>query len=264
MFRVAERAPSEPTEETMLRASEPPIRAEPRVHYADALRALRAAEVPFLVGGGFALYVYLGRWRATKDLDLFVCPGDLRAALDALAAAGFRCELTDAAWLAKAFRGGVLVDLIFCSYNGLLPVDAGWIDNGQQARLLDVPVDLVAPEEMIVSKCFVAARDRFDGSDISWMIRTLGRTLDWDRIEARIERHWQVLLWQLIHYHYVFPSDRDQVPPALMERLLQRMGQDLNAPDERPRPCRGPMFDRIHYRSSEEPAAAEGGEGLVE
>ena len=35
--------------------------------YAEGLRALVDAGAPFFVGGGWALYAYLGRWRATKD-----------------------------------------------------------------------------------------------------------------------------------------------------------------------------------------------------
>ncbi len=242
----------------MIRASEVPIHGEVREHYAAALRALGEADVPFLVGGGFALYLYLQRWRATKDLDLFIRAEDLESALAALAAAGFEVELTDAAWLAKAFRGSVLIDLIFCSYNGLLPVDAGWLDNAREAQLFGLPVRLVGPEEMIVSKAFVAARDRFDGSDISWLIRTLGRDLDWGRIERRIDSHWQVLLWQLVHYLYVFPAHRDAVSPRLVDKLLKRMAKEMARPSLEAAACRGPMFDQIHYRDPGElPGAVE-------
>jgi hypothetical protein len=230
----------------MLTANEVPIDVEQRECYARALQALRAAGVATLVGGGFALYLYLKRWRSTKDLDLFIRPDDVEPALAALAEAGFRVELTDPAWLAKALRDGVLIDLIFCSYNGLLPVDDSWIAHGRDALLLGVPVKLVGPEEMIVSKAFVAARDRFDGADISWMIRTLGPTLDWERIEERIDEHWEVLLWQLIHYLYVFPSDREKAPLSLVARLLERM-RDALAGGAGHEAIRGPMLDHIQY-----------------
>jgi hypothetical protein len=229
-----------------------PIDAAKRAPYASALRALRTGDVDFLVGGGFALFVYLDRWRTTKDLDVFLRPADVGRALDALRSAGFDVELTDPAWLAKARIGGLLVDLIFCSYNGILPVDDTWFDNARDAVLLDVPVRLIGPEEMIVSKCFVAARDRFDGADISWMIRTLGDQLDWERIERRFGTHWEVLLWQLVHYRYVFPANRQQVPAALAERLLRRASDEVAAGRALALECRGPMFDQIHYRPAEE------------
>lgn len=224
-----------------------PIDEAQRDAYITALRAMRGAGVEFLVGGGFAMHQYLRRWRSTKDLDVFIRRRDVTPALDALARAGFRVELTDPAWLAKAFSDRILVDLIFSSYNRLFPVDDPWFANGCPSDVLGVPVALVGPEEMIVSKAFVAARDRFDGSDISWLIRTLGPTLDWDRIEALMADHWEVLLWQLIHYRYVFPEERDRVPRGLVERLLSRSFAELSEEPREGTSCRGPMFDAIHY-----------------
>lgn len=229
-------------------ANEVPIEGEQRACYRAGLTALARAQVAFLVGGGFAMHQYLARWRSTKDLDLFIRASDVEPALAALAGAGFRVERTDPNWLAKGFRGGVLIDLIFSSYNGLFPVDDAWFENGRAARVMDVPVRLVGPEEMLVSKAFVAARDRFDGSDIAWLIRTLGERLDWARIEGLMEQHWEVLLWQLVHYCYVFPCDVGQVPSGLIERLLGRMQAELRAgPPAGGQSCRGPMFDNIHY-----------------
>jgi hypothetical protein len=216
--------------------------------YSDGLRALSEAGVPFLVGGGWALYSYLGRWRTTKDIDVFVRPADLERALVALARAGFQVEVTDAAWLGKARKDGALIDVIFCSYNGLFPVDDEWHDHGREAVVLGVPVRLVGPEEMIVSKSFVAARDRFDGADVTWLIRALGDSLDWGRIEWLLRDHWQVLLWQLIHFFYVFPSERRRVPSDLMSRLMARLGWELLADDEPAILCRGPMLDPKLYQ----------------
>src|SRR4030095_1824471 len=91
--------------------------------YVDGLRALSSAGIPFLVGGGWALYAYLGRCRTTKDIDIFVSARDVDATLAVLANAGFETELTDPSWLGKATRDGALIDVIFCSYNRLFPVD---------------------------------------------------------------------------------------------------------------------------------------------
>ncbi len=224
-----------------------PLAPEQKAHYAAALRALTDAGIEFLVGGGFALFLHLRQWRATKDLDLFVRAGDVRAALACLSAAGFVCELIDPAWLAKAGRGGAPVDLIFCSYNGLFPVDETWFESRHRGDLLGVPVRLVAPEEMILSKSFVAARDRFDGSDIAWLIREHGRRLDWDRIERGMRDHGQVLLWQLVHSLYVFPSVREVVPQELLSRLIAQFEARISSPESRGA-CRGPMLDPLSYQ----------------
>jgi Uncharacterised nucleotidyltransferase len=220
--------------------------------YADGLRALVAGSVRFLVGGGWALFDYLGRWRNTKDIDVFIAESDVGRALAVLASAGFAVELTDDTWLAKARKNGALIDIIFCSYNGLFPVDESWFVNARDAIVLGVPVRVVGPEEMIVSKCFVAARDRFDGGDVSALIRELGRRqLDWLRVETLMRDHWQVLLWQLVHFVYVHPSERRAVPAALMARLLGRMRRELAGAVDDTAESRGRLLDPKLYRMLE-------------
>jgi len=78
-----------------------------------ALSALKNAEVPFVVAGAYALHLYTGIYRDTKDLDLFPRQADALRALEVLAADGWRTERTDEVWLYKAFRGEWFVDLIF-------------------------------------------------------------------------------------------------------------------------------------------------------
>ncbi len=232
----------------MLSTPRIPLAPSVQASYRDGLAALVDARVPFLVGGGFGLAVYLPFWRATKDLDVFVRPRSVHDALAALARAGFDIEMTDPTWLAKGRREPAMVDVIFCSYNGLFRVDDYWFERARTASLFGVPVRVVAPEEMILSKCFVAARDRFDGADIAWLIRNHGGDLDWERIERLMADNWQVLLWQLVHCTYTFPSTRRVVPKALLGRLLGRFTREMVAPlDGEARTCRGPMLDPLTY-----------------
>lgn len=217
--------------------------------YAAGLRALVEAKAPFLVGGGFALYSYLGRWRTTKDVDVFIQADDLHSVLHILMRAGFQCEITDTAWLAKARKHDACIDIIFCSYNGLFPVDKGWFENARRALVLGVPVKIVGPEEIIASKSFVAARDRFDGADISWLIRATAHKLDWGRIEHLMRDHWQVLLWQMIHFLYVFPSERRLLPADLMAQLVDRLSAEIARGESEPLVCRGPMLDPKLYQA---------------
>jgi hypothetical protein len=222
---------------------------EKQLIYAAGLRALVEARAPFLVGGGFALYSYLGRWRTTKDVDVFIQADDLHAVLHILMRAGFQCEITDVAWLAKARQGDACIDIIFCSYNGLFPVDKGWFENARKAMVLGIPVRVVGPEEIIASKAFVAARDRFDGADISWLLRATALRLDWQRIERLLGEHWQVLLWQLLHFLYVFPSERRLLPEALMRRLIGKLANEVTTDEYEPLVCRGPMLDPKLYQA---------------
>ena len=70
--------------------------------YREVLLAMNEHGVPYAVAGAFALEKYTGIWRVTKDLDLFMKPDDVPAALGYLKEHGFRCETPDPVWLAKA------------------------------------------------------------------------------------------------------------------------------------------------------------------
>jgi hypothetical protein len=77
-----------------------------------AVGALRAAEVPFLLGGALASWARGGP-ESRNDLDFIVKPDDAERALAALSDAGMEPERPAEEWLLKAWDGAVLVDVIF-------------------------------------------------------------------------------------------------------------------------------------------------------
>jgi hypothetical protein len=79
--------------------------------FEDALEALDVIAVPFMIGGAYAMRQYAGIVRETEDLDVFRKTGDYPLLLQALAVAGWRTEVTDERWLAKAFRADALIDI---------------------------------------------------------------------------------------------------------------------------------------------------------
>ncbi|HYG71688.1 MAG TPA: hypothetical protein VEC15_05300, partial [Actinomycetota bacterium] len=85
----------------------------------ETLDAMRDASIPFLFIGGIGSAIF-GRDRGTRDIDLFVRPEMAQKALDALAARGFETRIEYEHWLSKAFRSGVLVDVIFRSSRDVL------------------------------------------------------------------------------------------------------------------------------------------------
>ncbi len=215
---------------------------------ADALRALNAAPVPYVVAGAYAFFEYTGIFRDTKDLDVFLRRRDLEAAFRALERAGFRTELLDPVWIGKGYRGEWFVDLIFSSGNGLCTVDDAWFEHARPAEVMGSPVLLAPPEEMVWSKAFVCERERFDGNDVANLIRARGHEMDWDRLLARFDRHWEVLLAQIVLYRFAFPSERSQVPDWVMRELLRRTWEGIAAGDHARRVCRGPLLSKVQYR----------------
>ena len=122
--------------------------------FAGALRStidvLTAAGIDFAILSGVASAGY-GRSRWTKDIDVFCRPEDADGVLDALEAAGFGVERTNPAWIYKAFRDGVQVDVIFKVKGGL------YFDERMAARvrtvsLVGVELPAIAPEDLVVMK----------------------------------------------------------------------------------------------------------------
>jgi hypothetical protein len=220
---------------------------ETRAFYRAAMGALDAAGVPVLVGGAYALHHHAGIERHTKDMDVFVRPQDSRAALDALAAAGYRTELTFPHWLGKAYQDGDFIDVIFSSGNGMAPVDDNWFDHAVAAEVLGMPARLVPVEEMIWQKCYVQERERYDGADIAHLIRARGRDLDWPRLLLRFGPYWRVLMGQLVLFGFIYPSERDRVPAWVMNDLATRLLAETAAAPQGERVCQGTLLSREQY-----------------
>lgn len=212
--------------------------------YRDVCRALSDAGFPYLIGGAYAMRRYAGVRRDTKDLDLFLSRPLAGRAIRVLTARGFEAKMVAPHWLGKVLAEDAVVDLIFASRNGLCAVDVHWFSHAPPGRMLGLPVRFVPPEEMIWSKAFVMARDRFDGADIAQLIRARGRELDWARLLERFESHWPVLLQHLVHFAYVFPSERDAVPRWLIEELEDRRRAERPS---RARLCRGTLLSPEEY-----------------
>jgi hypothetical protein len=217
--------------------------------YRIALEALNASGVPYVVSGAFAMYAYTGLWRNTKDLDVFVERPNVQKVLSVLGLAGFEVELTDDSWLGKAKRGEVLVDVIFAAGNMVAAVDSTWMERARPATVLGVETRLASPEELISFKAFICERHRFDGADIAHMIQGLKGALDWDHLLDRMDEHWELLLWHLIFFRYVYPCHADYVPPQVMATLLARYRRMLAAPhgDERGSAFRGTLVSQFSF-----------------
>src|SRR4051794_20310551 len=142
--------------------------------YRQAVQMLNQAQVPFLVGGAYALAHYTGIVRHTKDFDVFVRPDDCPRVLELFQKEGFRTELTFEHWIGKVHHGEDFVDVIFSSGNGVARVDDGWFEHSAGATFFGEPVRLCPAEEIIWSKGYVCERERFDGADINHLLRGHG------------------------------------------------------------------------------------------
>ncbi len=220
----------------------PDFPPEQRSLFCEVLQHLNRVGVPYVISGAFALQQHTGIWRNTKDLDLFLPASVVPEALRHLQEQGFETEIRDPVWLAKAHRDGFYVDLITGMSNAAITVDQSWIDHGSPATILGVPSRVVAPEELIASKLFVNFRERFDGADVVHIIfGTCGR-LDWRRLRQLVGQHWEILLWELVLFHYVYPARSDYIPREVWDDLLSRLRNDLDSPNSKAA-FRGSLLD---------------------
>ncbi len=210
--------------------------------FREVLELMNRSGIPYVVSGAFALQRHTGIWRNTKDLDLFLAPEDVPNALNVLGEAGFETEVCDPVWLAKAHRGEFFVDLITGMSNAVISVDRTWIERGSPAEVIGVPSRVLAPEELIASKLFVTRRERFDGADIVHVIHGTGGTLDWNRVLQIVGEHWQIVLWAMILFHYIYPAHGQFIPRAVWDDLLGRFRRELEYPNPRAH-FRGSLID---------------------
>lgn len=221
-----------------------PVYLEPEAEalYREVLTALNERGVTYAVAGAVALEKYTGIWRATKDMDLFMEAQNVQAALTHLEQHGFRCEVLDPVWLSKAHRGDYFVDLISGMSNGVIMVDESWMKRTQPAIVVEVRTRIISPEDLIASKLFVTRRERFDGADIAHIIYRTRGSLEWQRILDLAGEHWEMLLWALLLFRYVYPAHSNYVPASLWQDLLSRYSELLQQPD-RNAPFRGSLVD---------------------
>ncbi len=224
-------------------SSTPPVfpREQQRL-FQEVLQLFNDKGVPYAVSGAFALQAHTGISRDTKDLDLFLVSEDVAAALRYLEQDGFETAIPDPIWLAKAHRGEFFVDLITGMSNGVVVVQRSWIERAQPALVAEVPTRILAPEELIASKLFVTRRERFDGADIAHVIHGTRGRLDWQHILHLAQGHWEVVLWALLLFRYVYPAHTGYVPKEVWDDLLGRLRHELDHPDPQAR-FRGSLID---------------------
>ncbi|HEX5607907.1 MAG TPA: hypothetical protein VFY96_15390 [Candidatus Binatia bacterium] len=212
------------------------------------LNLINDSQIPYLVGGGYALDHYTGIVRNSKDLDLVLEPAHAMAVLKLFSAHGYRTELCFPHWLGKIFGDNYVVDIIFSSGNGICKVDNAWFEHSVPGGILGIAMKFCPAEELIWTKGFIMERERYDGADIAHLLRTRGAQLDWSRLLGRFDPHWQVLLSHLILFDFIYPAERALVPRWVINDLLQRMQSESADHAPRARLCRGTLLSRSQYR----------------
>lgn len=223
--------------------------ADPTVRaYRLAMQGLKDRELPFMVGGAYALGAFTGVHRFTKDLDLFVQKEHVDPMLALMDELGFETEWTSHIWIAKAKSPAGCIDFIFNAGNGIAPVTEHWFGRAPSADILGVDVLLTPAEEMVWMKAFIMERDRFDGADVMHLFLSRGERLDWEHLLALFAQRWPVLLAQMVLFEFVYPGRPHCIPQAVRENLMARyLGGEVQARLRDERLCNGTLLSRTQY-----------------
>jgi predicted nucleotidyltransferase len=190
---------------------------------ARTIAVLAEAGIDFAVLGGVASAGY-GRARWTKDIDVFVRPEDADPALDALGENGFAIDRINPAWIYKANRDGVQVDLIFKGKGGIF-LDDRMLGHVRPVTLAGIEVPAIGPEDLVVMK----ALSHDEETPRHWYdaLAVLARQdLDWEYLTARASSAPRRVLSLLL---YATSNDL-WVPAGALRQIGERVLYDREVP----------------------------------
>jgi hypothetical protein len=146
-----------------------------------AAAALADAEIPYALGGGYALWVH-GAPEPSHDVDLVILEEDADRARKTLADTGFDVEQPPEDWLFKAHLDDVLVDVLFRITGE--PVTAALLDTATTTQVLGMWVP-VLPATCIVGAKLLALNEHYcDFAALLPVVRAVREQLDWPRLAA--------------------------------------------------------------------------------
>ena len=140
---------------------------------------LKQAEIPFALGGSFAVYAHGGH-SSDHDVDFLLRKQDVEKALEELVAAGFTAERPPEDWLVKVYDEGRLVDLIY------RPVEAPVTDETladtvvRPVNAIHMPV--LSASTLMVHKLLSFSQHHCDFARGLPLARSLREQIDWARV----------------------------------------------------------------------------------
>lgn len=146
------------------------------------LDALEEKKVDYVLIGGIAAST-LGRPRPTQDIDLFVRPEDADAILEVLKEYGFETDRFNPNWIFKAFKDGVLIDVIFQSEGGFY-FDEEMKNHAVMINYHGRQVRVVSPEDFVLIKCAVHSEEGHHHWHDALAVLSHAK-LDWDYLIHR-------------------------------------------------------------------------------
>jgi hypothetical protein len=145
--------------------------------------ALKQADVPFALCGGYAAWVR-GAPEPDHDADFLVCADDAGRARTALADAGLPIVDPAEDWLVKVTTEGALVDVLWRTCGE--PVEADLIERADVLPVLSVRMPVLATTDIVVTKLMALDEHYCDFGRLLPVARALREQVDWGAVRAAV------------------------------------------------------------------------------
>jgi hypothetical protein len=104
--------------------------------YARVLRQTRERGIPFAIGGGIAVALYVPQRQSTKDIDIYIKPSGREAMIEIVTGCGLRDYFEklpyDRHWIYRSYKAESIVDVMWGMPNRRAVVDDEWLTRGPE------------------------------------------------------------------------------------------------------------------------------------
>jgi hypothetical protein len=175
--------------------------------------ALKQAEIPFALGGSFAVYAHGGH-SSDHDVDFLIREQDKNQALEDLAAVGFEVAEPPEDWLVKVFDEGRMVDLIFRPVES--PVTDATLADTEMLSVESIYMPVASATQLMIHKLLSYTQHYCDFATGLPIARSLREQIDWERVRRETAQSPYAEAFLVL-------LDRLDVVPCLT--LTERMGE---------------------------------------
>jgi hypothetical protein len=141
--------------------------------------ALKAADIPFALGGSFAVYAHGGH-SSDHDVDFLLREQDKDQALAELAKVGFRTEQPPEDWLVKVYDEDRMVDLIYRPVES--PVTDETLLDTEQISVEAIFMPVISATQLMIHKLLSYSQHHCDFATGLPVARSLREQIDWTRV----------------------------------------------------------------------------------
>ncbi len=145
--------------------------------------ALKQAELPFALAGGYALWARGGP-ESEHDVDFIIAESDVEAVAAALAAAGLTVRRPPEDWLFKVDTDGVVVDLLHRAAGE--PVTPELLSHVDVIEVLSVRMPVLWATDIVSGKLRAMSEHYCDFGPLLAAVRAVREQVDWARVRAEV------------------------------------------------------------------------------